>query len=445
MDVQKEMSLSKVKVPDTLVDGRLKYFSEFWRSVTHDQEILQYVNGAKIPFVQQPPKQQTIPPNVRMSLTEQKFVDIEIEKLLNKGSIVEISHPPSDGWVSPIFVVPKREKNSFRLILNLRAINVYILYRHFKLINIMDILNILTPNCYLSSVDWHLAFNHIAIRNSDQKFLCFQWCLHWFKYVCHANGQANAPYVINRLCKPLLRALGRQNVNLNLCIDDSLICSKSFEDMQHSIALTLEVFQKAGFLINFKKSVPTPMQKISFLGFDIDTVEFCVSVSLAKHLDLFNMVNRVCSHPGRKVTIRHIAKIIGKIVTMFPASDHAQLHYRALDRFKVCMLILHRSKWTTKVTLSPSALKQLHWWRDNEQTDKMKRSLYLHPPELHLYVDSCNEAWGSVLEGKEIKSVFSHEQQLLHINTKELLAVYYGILSHIAVLTGRFLLFILTM
>ena len=181
MDLQKEMSLSKSKVPDTLVGGRLKYFSEFWQSVTHDWEILQYVNGAKIPFVQQPPKQKSIPPNVRMSPTEQKFVDIEIEKLLHNGSIVEITHPPSDGWVSPIFVVPKWEKNSFRLILNLWAINVFILYRHFKLINIMDILNILTPNCYLSSVDWHLAFNHIAIRDSDQKFLCFQWRQRWFK------------------------------------------------------------------------------------------------------------------------------------------------------------------------------------------------------------------------------------------------------------------------
>ena len=132
-----------------------------------------------------------------------------------------------------------------------------------------------------------------------------------------------------------------------------------------------------------------------------------------------------------------LENIFGKIVAMFPASDHAQLHYRALDQFKVRMLILHKSKWTRKVTLSPSALKQLRWWRDNVQMDKMERSLYLHPPEVHLYVDSCDEAWGSVLEGKEIKSVFSHEQQLLHINTKELLAVYYGILSHIAVLTGR--------
>ena len=301
----------------------------------------------------------------------------------------------------------------------------------------MDILNILTPSCFLSKIDWTLAFNHIGICEEDRRYLCFRWKSRYFQFCCHPNGQSNAPYVINYLCRPIIKYLSSLSINLNLYIDNSHLYSRSFTDMERSIDITLDIFHRAGFTINYKKSVLAPVQKITFLGFDIDTVEFSVAVSKRKRYDLFQLVNSICQHPRRKVSIRFLAKIIGKIIATFPASDHAPLHYRALDRFKVRMLVHYNQKWTQKVMLSYSCIKQLTWWRDNVQTDKMKHSLYTRNPTLHLYVDSSGEAWGSVLGSRVMKSVFSEEQKQLHINTKELLAVYYGINSHLDTLKGQ--------
>ena len=64
----------------------------------------------------------------------------------------------------------------------------------------------------------------------------------------------------------------------------------------------------------------------------------------------------------------------------------------------------------------------------------MKKSLHVRSPTFHLYVDSSGESWGAVLGSSEVKSVFSESQKNLHINTKELLAVLYGISSHLHIL-----------
>ena len=61
----------------------------------------------------------------------------------------------------------------------------------------------------------------------------------------------------------------------------------------------------------------------------------------------------------------------------------------------------------------------------------MKHSLYTTPVEKHLYCDLSGPAWGCYLDGTEAKDCFTEKQLPLSINTKELLAVLYGIMSHI--------------
>ena len=59
---------------------------------------------------------------------------------------------------------------------------------------------------------------------------------------------------------------------------------------------------------------------------------------MSKRRDLFQLVSKVVDHPHRKISIRLLGKIIGKIVATFPACPLAPLHYRTLEVFKVKQL-----------------------------------------------------------------------------------------------------------
>ena len=118
-------------------------------------------------------------------------------------------------------------------------------------------------------------------------------------------------------------------------IDDSCLCASCAEVLEHRIKFTLDIFNKCGFTVNLDKSVLVPTQKLEFLGFLIDTINYTISVLPSKIKCTGKLVQPIVKNPRKKIPIRHLAKIIGKVVSLFPASLHAQLHYRMMERCKV--------------------------------------------------------------------------------------------------------------
>ena len=86
--------------------------------------------------------------------------------------------------------------------------------------------------------------------------------------------------------------------------------------MRHNIKLTREVLTRCGFLINEEKSCLKLTQIMECLGFVINSVSYTVSVSQKKMENLHDLVCKVLKQPTHKNTIRHLAKIIGKIVAL---------------------------------------------------------------------------------------------------------------------------------
>ena len=112
---------------DCFQAGQLSHKLCEWRKLTSDSEVLCTVWGEDIEFSSLPyqlkaPKQNTF------SVLEQ--LAVEIKKLLAKGVIVQSTHE-QDEFISPIFLRPKPD-GSYRMISNLRGLNEYVEYRHFK-------------------------------------------------------------------------------------------------------------------------------------------------------------------------------------------------------------------------------------------------------------------------------------------------------------------------
>ena len=123
--------------------GRVKHFIPFWKTFRRDREVLQILKGVKVEFENNKrPKQQIFPHELKMSEEEMAFVDKEIQHLLDNGFIKKLDKPLPNGWLSNVFLVPKKQ-SSFRMILNLKPLNKFIKYQKFKMDGIEKVVQML--------------------------------------------------------------------------------------------------------------------------------------------------------------------------------------------------------------------------------------------------------------------------------------------------------------
>ena len=108
------------------------------------------VSGQYIEFDTKPC--QTHPPALKFfSAAENVIISTEVANLLQKAVIVETSHKPGE-FISSIFVRPKKD-GSHRMILNLKNLNRHVQYNHFKMDTLQSVIGLMTPNCFMASVD----------------------------------------------------------------------------------------------------------------------------------------------------------------------------------------------------------------------------------------------------------------------------------------------------
>ena len=79
---------------------------------------------------------------------------------------------------------------------------------------------------------------------------------------------------------------------------------------------------------------------------------------------------------------------------------------------------------------------ELQWWLDNI-IDEM--SNWIHPPIIvtEIFCDASNLGWGTVFDDRTTSGVWNYYEIDLHINVKEMLAIYYALRSYAIDLKGK--------
>lgn len=117
-------------------------------------------------------------------------------------------------YISNIFIRPKKD-GSFRLILNLKQLNESVEYHHFKMENLKNAITLMTPNCFMASIDLKDAYYSVSVSESHRKYLRFIWKNQLFQFTCFPNGLSSAPRIFTKILKPVyatLRSQGHENV-----------------------------------------------------------------------------------------------------------------------------------------------------------------------------------------------------------------------------------------
>ena len=130
--------------------GRRVEFLPMWRDITSDLNILQYVHGVKISFIEGiVPRQQAHRPSV-FNGQQHEIIRNEIQSLL-LNKVLRESHSETGEFVSTMFLRPKND-GSFCKILNLKQFNESVEYHHFKMDTLGTVTRMMTKfmfNCTL--------------------------------------------------------------------------------------------------------------------------------------------------------------------------------------------------------------------------------------------------------------------------------------------------------
>ena len=129
---------------------------------------------------------------------------------------------------------------------------------------------------------------------------------------------------------------------------------------------TVNILKSLGFYVNYKKSILKPTQQIIFLGFPLNSVDMTVALTddrkASVKADVFDLYKK------ENDTIEQVARVIGKLVSSFPAFTYGPLLYRRIDIAKINEPKKHKGNYRATMTIDQQMKKDLAWWLDNIDT-----------------------------------------------------------------------------
>ncbi len=403
--------------------GRLRFFVDFWRKIANRREIMSLILGAKIPFTQVP-TQSRIPPPCQFNSEETCQVRKMVQELLHIQAIEPVE-PNENQFVSQLFLVTNKDLSK-RAILNVKKINKEFLPKqHFKMETLQSILPLIRRFDWFGSWDLRKGYFNIAVHPDFHRFFCFEFDGVRYQFKCLVMGLSLAPLFFTKLMSVLVQLARSWGIRVSVYLDDSLTRGPSFEETLSDHECFGSLLQCAGFLLHPDKSVRKPVQRIEHLGFVIDSRTMLLEVPEGKETRIRVAIQHLIRdiRLRKKVSIRRVARVIGLLVSVLPASQYGRLHYRILERAKITALknsrdFDHKRRWPLQ------CLDDLNWWKNSPSG--WKCSFESRIPTSTLITDASLEGWGAIWNGQEIFGPWESELES-RIDELELYAVLFAL------------------
>ncbi len=361
--------------------------------------------GYAIQFARRPPKFRGV------HFTSVKAVDThvlraEIAVLLAKDAIELV--PPADmrsGFYSPYFIVPKKS-GGLRPILDLHK-------RIFECIR---------PRDWFAEIDLKDAYFHVSILPRHRPLLRFESEGRAYQYKVLPFGLALSPCVFTNVVGGALVPMREQGVRILNYLDDWLILAQSREQLCEHRDLVLSHLNQLGLQVNWEKSKLAPVQRISFLGMELDSVEQSARLTEERAQSVLNCLN---TFRGRTaVPLKLFQRLLGHMAAAAAVTPLGLLHMRPFQHLLHCRV--PRWAWqrgTYRVAITPECRQTFSPWSDPLF---LRAGVALEQVSRHavVFTDASATGWGATYNGQAVSGVWRGPQRHWHINCLELLAVY---------------------
>ncbi len=227
--------------------------------------------GYAIQFARRPPKYRGIH-STTVRAADAPILRAEIAVLLAKDAIEPV--PPADmrsGFYSPYFIVPKKS-GGLRPILDLRVLNRALHRLPFKMLTPKRIFGCVRPQDWFAAIDLKDAYFHVSILPRHRPFLRFAFEGRAYQYKVLPFGLSLSPRVFTKVAEAALVPLREQGVRILNYLDDWLILAQSQDQLCEHRDMVLSHLSQLGLQVNWEKSKLSPVQRISFLGMELDSV-----------------------------------------------------------------------------------------------------------------------------------------------------------------------------
>ncbi|XP_040261452.1 uncharacterized protein LOC120977528 [Bufo bufo] len=351
------------------------------------------------------------------------LVDSELSDLVRKGAVEPAPGPPY-GVISNIFLVAKKG-GQMRPVINLRALNAFVVYRHFKMEGIHLLRDLLQMGDWMVKLDLKDAYLMVPVEDASRNLLCFSWQGSVWRFTCLPFGLSSAPWCFTKLMRPAMAWLRSRGVRLIIYLDDILIMAQDCSVLLDHLRWTMDLLSELGFLLNREKSCLSPSREMEFLRFMVDSTAGTLSLPSAKIRSIRKELLRARSSPH--IPLRQLARIIGLLASSIQAVFPAPLHYRALQRLKIAHLRKGAS-YADWIPLDEETREELSWWIHNLHAWNGK-AIFGQRPDSVVDSDASLSGWGAHCEGITTGGGWSEIETGFHINALELLAGSFAIKS----------------
>ena len=227
-------------------------------------------NSSYWPRLPQPPLKY-IPPRFDQATTQ--IITAKVQELAAKGAITRVQEDGRE-FVSPSFIVPKSD-GTWRPVINLKSLNRYVAT---QMESIRKVKGLVKRGDWLLKLDLKDAYLTVPIHPDHRKYLRFQWQGQAWQFRVLPFGLNSAPLTFTKLTKPIVSTLRRLEIRMILYLDDMLLMADSAQEAKAHLRVALETLVALWFVINMKKSVFHPTQKLEFLGFVISTQDITIAL-----------------------------------------------------------------------------------------------------------------------------------------------------------------------
>ena len=287
-----------------------------------------------------------------------------------------------------------------------------------------NVRDLIKPGVWMGSIDLKDAYYSVRVNPNFQRYFTCYWQECYYEFLCMPNGYAQAPLLFTKLLKQPFGFLRKHGYASVVYIDDSYLQGDTYKHCWENIHATRDLLVSLGFSINVK-SVFQPAQRITFLGFVLDSLTMSISLTDKRKSVFLNACHNLASVERHK--IRTVASAVGCIIAALPGVKYGGLFYRNLERCKNIALKYTKGDYEKTMSLSPLAKQDLHWWSHHLTF----ASHFIHPPavSLTLFSDASLECWDGTDGTTHFGGRWTAEESPVHINVLELHAAKLTLLA----------------
>ncbi len=374
--------------------------------------------GYAIQFTRRPPKFRGIR-FTSVKPADAPVLRVEIAVLLAKDEIEPV--PPADmrsGLFSPYFIVPKKG-GGLRPILDLRVLNRALHKLPFKMLTQKCIFGCVRPLDWFAAIDLKDAYFHVSILPRHRPFLRFAFEGQAYQYKVLPFGLSLSPRVFTKVVEVARVPLREQGVRILNYLDDWLILAQSRKQLSAHRDLVLKHLSLLGLRVNWEKSKLVPMQRISFLGMEFDSVNQIARLTQERAQSVLNYFKTLSGRTA--VPLKLFQRLLGHMAAAAVTVPLGLLHMRPLQHWLYGRI--PRWAWkrgTYRVQITPACHKTFRPWSDPSFLRNPLEQVSRHAV---VFTDASITGWGATYNGHAVSGVWTGPQLHWHINCLELLAV----------------------